>query len=146
MTVTDIITELQDVVEVFKLLDLLVLLIAGIAMAISFFLLLTSCQANIRENSWEFGVYRALGLTKSQMTRIYMYETLVCILAASLIGFVIGIGSALTLTFQFLMFNELPFKFAFPYTIFFSVFSLAILTAVVSSYTAIKEVRGSSIA
>ncbi len=115
-------------------------------MAISFFLLLTSCQANIRENSWEFGVYRALGLSKSQMTRIYMYETLVCILAASIIGCVVGIGSALTLTLQLLMFNELPFSFAFPYTVFFSVLSLALLTALFSSYTAIKEVRESTIA
>jgi ABC-type antimicrobial peptide transport system permease subunit len=37
--------------------------VAFIAVVLSFFILWLSFTANIRENSWEFGVLRSLGLT-----------------------------------------------------------------------------------
>ena len=55
-------------------------------MILSFFLILVSFWSNIKENSWEFGVLRALGLTKTQMTKIYVYEALVLIITAGLLG------------------------------------------------------------
>jgi len=37
-------------------------------------MLLVSTTSNIRENLWEFGVLRAIGLKKVQIIRIYLYE------------------------------------------------------------------------
>lgn len=89
---------MESINSFFWLLNLFVLGIAVITMGISFFLLLVSCKTNIAENSWELGVLRALGLDKGQLTRVYLYESLVSILASSLLGSFIGICSALTLT------------------------------------------------
>lgn len=45
------------------LFQIMVGLIGFIALTLSFFLLLISTTANIKENLWEFGVLRAIGLT-----------------------------------------------------------------------------------
>lgn len=49
-------------------LDYLVLysiVVSIVSMILSFFLILVSFIANIKESSWEFGVLRAIGLNKS---------------------------------------------------------------------------------
>jgi ABC-type antimicrobial peptide transport system permease subunit len=44
-------------------MQLFVTIVGIIALTLSFFLLLISTTANIKENLWEFGVLRAVGLT-----------------------------------------------------------------------------------
>lgn len=41
------------------------MVVSIISMILSFFLILVSFIANIKESSWEFGVLRAIGLNKS---------------------------------------------------------------------------------
>jgi ABC-type antimicrobial peptide transport system permease subunit len=91
-------------------------MISLVAIILSFFLILVSFTANIKDNSWEFGVLRAIGLTINQLSRIYIYEALILVVASGLIGTIVGIVIAVTLTLQILMFMELPFQFVFPYT------------------------------
>lgn len=64
-------TQLFDVPEIINSLeeglfyiDLFSMIVAAISMILSFFLILVSFVANIKENSWEFGVLRAVGLSK----------------------------------------------------------------------------------
>ncbi len=64
-SVTYLSESIDEINNIFQLLNIFVAIIAFITMTISFFLLLVSCKANISESSWELGVYRALGLTKS---------------------------------------------------------------------------------
>jgi ABC-type antimicrobial peptide transport system permease subunit len=47
------------------LFDLFSLIVGIIALILAFFLLLTSTNANIRDNFWELGVLKAIGLSKS---------------------------------------------------------------------------------
>lgn len=65
---------------------------------------------------------------------MYIYEALSLIFASVLIGSIVGILVAVTLTLQFNLFSELPFTFAFPYALFFSVLGMAVLVAIFGSY------------
>lgn len=40
------------------------MIVAIVAMTLSFFLILVSFVSNVKDNSWEFGVLRAVGLSK----------------------------------------------------------------------------------
>ncbi len=77
-----------------------------------------------RENSREFGVLRAIGLTANQVARVYLYEAATVVLTSFFMGTCIGLGIAISLTLQFNLFTEMPLNFAFPYFLFFSVFGL----------------------
>lgn len=46
------------------LFEVFVTIVGIIALTLAFFLLLISTTSNIKENLWEFGVIRAIGLTK----------------------------------------------------------------------------------
>ena len=122
------------------------LAVGAISIILSFFLVLVSFTANVRENSWEFGVLRAIGLDKKQITRCYMYEALSLIISSGLLGSLVGMVIAVTLTLQFLMFLELPFTFIFPYTMFFFCFGMGIIVSVFGSYFSLVEFRDKSIA
>lgn len=80
------------------LLQLLVVVVGLIALILAFFLLLISTSQNIKENIWELGVLRAVGLTQSQSKRIFMYEAFTVILSSLLLGIVIGLLIAISLT------------------------------------------------
>ena len=56
-------------------------------MVFCFFMLWLSFTANIRENSWEYGVLRALGLTASTVLRLYIYEAIVIVLSCLILGY-----------------------------------------------------------
>lgn len=79
-------------------MDLFSLTVAIISIIISFFLILVSFEANIKENSWEFGVLRAVGLNKNQITAVYMIESCALIVSSGMLGTIIGITVAVTLT------------------------------------------------
>jgi ABC-type lipoprotein release transport system permease subunit len=61
-----------------------------IAVILCFFVLWLSFIANVKENSWEFGVLRAVGLNVSKVIRMYIYEAICIILSAVVIGTTIG--------------------------------------------------------
>lgn len=86
-------------------------IVAAIAVFLCFFMLFLSFTANVRENAWELGVLRALGLSAWQVVRAYIYEALAIILASVLLGAIIGLLIAVTLTLQFNLFSEMPFRF-----------------------------------
>lgn len=48
-------------------------------------------QANIRDSEWELGVLRSMGMNKSDVMRLTVYESLSNNLASILCGFVIGL-------------------------------------------------------
>lgn len=81
-----------------------------IALILAFFLLLISTTSNIKENVWELGVLRAMGLTQFQSTRVFMYEAFAVIFSSLLLGIFVGLIVSITLTAQFYLFIELPFK------------------------------------
>jgi ABC-type lipoprotein release transport system permease subunit len=52
-----------------------------------------------------------MGITLAEGKRIFMYEAFIVIIAAGIIGLIIGIVVACLITAQFYMFLELPFVF-----------------------------------
>jgi len=132
--------------QAFYFINLFYMIVAVISIILSFFLILVSFISNVKENSWEFGVLRAIGLNKYQMTRMYMYEAGVLIFASGVLGSIVGIVVAVTLVMQFLLFTELPFEFLFPTDIFCVTFIFGFFTALGGSYYAVKEIRDKPIA
>lgn len=65
--------------------------IVVISMALCFFSLSSSMSANIFDQSREISVMLSFGCTKSVLTRIFIYEALVLVIASSFGGFLIGI-------------------------------------------------------
>ena len=88
--------------------------LSGIAAVLCFFMLHINFEANVRDNLWEFGVLRALGVQSIRLVRIFIYESLSVILGAIMIGTSIGLAVASMLTLQQNIFTEMPFRLVFP--------------------------------
>ena len=126
--------DVQDIKESTKTATTVLLgffdVVAAIAVLLCFLMLTLSFAANVRDNSWEFGVLRSIGLSVNALVRAYIYEALVLVIAAFTCGTVIGIAIAITLTMQFNLFLQMPFNFEFPYWLFFSMGAMAMIVAV----------------
>lgn len=116
------------------LLNVFFLVVGIIAMTLCFFILWLSFTANVRENAWEFGVLRAIGLSAVEVVMVYIYEAVALVLSSCVLGTSIGILISVSLTLQFNLFTELPFKFSFPTTLFCSMLSMALAVAVLGSF------------
>lgn len=128
------------------LMQIFVTIIGFICLTLSFFLLLISTTANIKENLWELGVLRAVGLSQDQSRRVFMYEAFAVIFGALLLGIVVGLTIALTLTAQFYLFIELPFKLAFPAMLFVSMIIMSLGTTFFAVWIPVKDVNKKKIA
>jgi ABC-type antimicrobial peptide transport system permease subunit len=121
-------------------------IVAFLVMILCFFTLLVSFTSNINENSWEFGVLRAIGLSSFQVIRLYIYEAS-CIIASSvLLGSAVGLLVAITLTLQADIFTELPFKMEFPVFLFCSLVIMSVTTAFLSSFIPARVLGAKKIA
>lgn len=136
----------ENVKSTLSLMEIFIIIVGAVAFCLSFFLLLVSTTSNIRENIWEFGVLRAIGLRKDQIIRIYLYESMAVTLSASILGLIVGFILALTLSLQFNLFLELPFFVAFPYTLTFTMLGLAIITTVFGTVVPLRQVNKRAIA
>ena len=70
----DIKSTLQSVAGSMELFKIFVGVIGFISLTIAFFLLIVSTTSNIRENVWEYGCLRAIGISSQQGMRIFLYE------------------------------------------------------------------------
>jgi len=121
-------------------------IVALVNSMLCFFLLWLSFDTNVRENSWEFGVLRAIGLNASQVLRVYIYEALAIVFSALLLGTSIGIITSISLTLQFNLFSELPFSFDFSYVLYFSVVAVSITVAILGAYLPTNELKKKEVA
>jgi ABC-type antimicrobial peptide transport system permease subunit len=143
---TDVLSLVKTTNDAIGYLVLFSIAVGTVAIALSFFLIIVSFTANVRENSWEFGVLRAIGLNKKQIVRCYMYEALALIVSSGLLGSIVGIAVAVTLTMQFVMFLELQFIFFFPYAMFFFCFFMGLIVSLGGAYLAVTGFKDKSIA
>jgi ABC-type antimicrobial peptide transport system permease subunit len=116
-----------------------------IAMLVSFFSLMSSMFTNIHEQTKEIGILRAIGIRRSWMYRIYIYEAFVLVLSSSLLGVVIGVTVAVTMTMQQSLFTQLPIPFTFPTTILLVVFLCSVLFSVLAAFSPVKNVMNKSV-
>lgn len=129
----------------FFFIDLFFIIVSVIALVLSFFLILVSFKANIQESVQEIGVVRAVGVSRGQVERIFVYEAVTLTFVAGLIGTVVGVSVALILTIQYLGFVELPLQMEFPVVQFLIIFIMGIGAAGVGSWLEIRSLKNLSI-
>ena len=166
----DTVTLLATTTTATGLLDVLFQVVGAIAMILCFFILLLSFTANVQvhlllaasmfsssllsfcpcpccqDNSWEFGVLRAIGLSNVEVVLVYVFEALALTLAATMLGSGVGLLIATSLTLQFNLFSEMPFAFVFPTGLYASTVIMAVGCALVGSYLPARRCLAKSIA
>ena len=126
--------------------NVLVAVIGLIALCLTFFLLLVATTQNIRDNVWEYGVLRSMGVTRAEGKRIFMYEAFLVILSAAIIGLIIGSIVACLVTAQFYMFLELPFNLEFPLILVMLLIFVALITTYFAVAVPVDQVNKRQIA
>ncbi|EGG20920.1 DUF214 family protein [Cavenderia fasciculata] len=111
-----------------------------IAMVISFFSLMSSMFTNIYEQTKEIGVLRAIGIPKSWMVRIYIYESFVLVFSSSLLGVFIGSLVGWTMILQRVLFTQLPIPFIFPWVLLIVIFICSVIFSFISAFGPIRKV------
>ena len=64
---------------------------------------------------------------------IYVYEALCLVISSIIYGTVIGLGVAVLVDIQFVLFLQLPFTFSFPWLNGCSIYALSLVVAVIAS-------------
>jgi ABC-type antimicrobial peptide transport system permease subunit len=131
--VYDVNDELRPLNIASQVMDFFFIFTTTVAMAICFFSLVSSMYSNVNEQAKEIGILRAIGTRKFTIVRIFVYESIVLIMSASLTGMFIGAVVGYTMNLQNALFTQLPIDFVFPWMIVIVVFSLAILFGLFSS-------------
>ena len=69
-------------------------------MLIGVFSLMSSMYTNIFEQTKEIGILRAMGINKSWLMRIYIYESFILVFSSSVMGMIIGTIVSYTMVLQ----------------------------------------------
>ena len=117
-----------------SLLGFFFLFTVVIALVICFFSLSSSMYTNIYEQTKEIGVLLALGMRRFRVGRLFVWEAICIVLAASTLGIGIGVLVGWTLTLQQALFTQLPVVFEFPWLITVVVIGLSLVFGFLSSF------------
>ena len=149
-SVKDLVLSKQEVEDSLKSLNavfnIIIAIVASIALFIMFYLLLISMTQNINDAIWEYGVLRSMGLTRAEGRRVYLYEAYAVVIGASIMGTLVGFSASLLVSAQIFTFIEMPPIIIFPLYTFLGMTIIAIITTYVSVYLPIKRVNQKQIA
>jgi len=106
-----------------------------ITMFICFFSLSSSMTGNLYEQVKDIAIMRSLGMAKSMITKLYIYEAFVLVVASSISGVVIGTCVGYSISYQRAMFVNMPTPFVFPIKEFIFILSTSIICAFFSTYS-----------
>lgn len=135
VTVNDVIGTVQDLEQVTSIMQVFFLFVSLVALILSFYLLYLSFSASIYSgNTSELGTYRSMGLRRSQIIRVYIYEATSLTLGAAILGLIVGLGLAFTLSAQFSIFLDIPVSVPFPLAMFLILFLGGIAVAVYGAW------------
>mmetsp|Transcript_6434 Transcript_6434/g.8618 ORF Transcript_6434/g.8618 Transcript_6434/m.8618 type:complete len:92 (+) Transcript_6434:3322-3597(+) len=70
--------------------DLFAVFISLMILTLAFFMMTVSFSQKVRELTWEQGVLRSIGLTKSEGNKIFLYEAATIVIASFVTGITIG--------------------------------------------------------
>jgi ABC-type lipoprotein release transport system permease subunit len=101
-------------------------------MFICFFSLSSSMTGNLFEQCKEISVLRAIGCKQTVITKLYVYEAFILVVASSFSGVMIGTIVGWSISFQRSMFINLPTPFLFPVREFAFIFTFSVVTAILS--------------
>ena len=112
-TSCDVFTQAQADTD--EVINLIFSIITIVVMILCFFSLVSTMSGNVLHSAREIGVLRAVGMTKRELTMLYVYEAFVLIFSSSLFGILIGLFVGVTMTAQRALFSNIPIPFEFPY-------------------------------
>lgn len=138
-SVTNLRQSVKSTNSIAELLNKIFYFIAFLGIFMCSFMCYLSFTANLKENSWEFGILRSIGLSAFEVINVYIYEAICIILSCVIVGTIIGVCSAIVLTLQFNLFMQLPFTLSFPYFMFSETVILSLIVAVIGSYIPGKQ-------
>jgi ABC-type antimicrobial peptide transport system permease subunit len=145
-----VIVDVVSIIDSLKTVNITFTFVVGviglISLILTFFLLLVATTSNIKDNIWEYGVLRSMGVTRVEGKRIFMYEAFLVIVAAGILGILIGIVVACLVTAQFNMFLELPFSLDFPFWLVLILCTVALVTTYLAVHYPVISVNKSTIA
>jgi len=145
-----ILLDLQDAMSAVNtsltLFQVFVALIGVIALTLAFFLLLVSTTQNVRENIWEYGCLRAMGFTKAQGMRSFLYEQYAVIISSLFLGSLVGLIVASIVTAQFFLFLEFKFALDFPSELLYVMVTMALATTFYAVYVPVTDVNNKRVA
>ena len=95
--------------------DAFAVFISLMILTLAFFMMTVSFSQKIRDLSWEQGVLRSIGLTKTENNAIFYYEATTIVVASFVTGIVIGLLSVVLLAALFAQIVESPFSMVVPY-------------------------------
>ena len=119
--------------------------VIAITMFICFFSLSSSMTGNLFEQCKEISVMRAIGCTKQVITKLYIYEAFILVIASSFSGVMIGTIVGWSISFQRSMFINLPTPLVFPFREFIFIFFVGIICAFFSTYSPSRQLMRKSI-
>jgi ABC-type antimicrobial peptide transport system permease subunit len=128
------------------LFTVFVSVIGIIALTLAFFLLMVSTTQNVKENIWEYGCLRAIGYTKNQGMRSFMYEQYSVIISSLFLGTLVGLLVASICTAQFFLFLEFKFELDFPKELLQVMVYMALITTFFAVFLPVREVNNQKIA
>ncbi|CDW83103.1 permease-like protein [Stylonychia lemnae] len=120
-------------------------IIATILFILTFFQLIVSISSNIRDDEWELGVLRAIGLQKSDIVKLTLYESIANMFTSSVLGFIIGIISATAMAALFLAIVELPLNLILSFQSIILMLFMTMFTIIVGTYLGTKQINSKSI-
>lgn len=88
----------RAIADSLALFQIFVGVVGAIALTLAFFLLLVSTTQNVRENVWEYGCLRAIGCSKRQGMRAFMYEQYSVVISSLILGSLVGLVVASIVT------------------------------------------------
>ena len=111
-----------------------VLILSCMVMVLTFFMLIVAFTQKTRDSTWEHGVLRSIGMTKSQGNTIFALEAMSIVISAVIIGVLVGLVVVFLVTNLLAQLLELPHQIQFP---IFNCSVLIVLIAV-STYYAVS--------
>lgn len=140
ISIADTADQISDIDGALSMLNMFFYVVGGVSMSFCFVVLLLSASANIRENAWEIGVYRSLGLNTRDIMVVYLMESITLVLSALILGTLIGIAIGICVTLQFDLLGEAVFTFVFPINLFLCLAGIGVITAVLATYIPARAV------
>ncbi|EMD45066.1 efflux ABC transporter permease domain containing protein [Entamoeba histolytica KU27] len=126
-------SELSGIRTIQNIMVFYFVFVTVVALATSFFSILSSMYSNIEEQKHEIAVLRAIGVGRFLLLRTYLAESFVVIFSASLMGMIIGSLIGFTMTLQIILFTQTPVEYTFPTLLLIIVVISAILFALIST-------------
>lgn len=101
---------------------------------ISIFGLVSSMYAIILERKFEIGILRSMGMKARNVRNMFLIESMIILLAAGIMGTIIGTFTAYLLETTMGLMTEMPVIFTLPWDAIFRVFTLSISFAFLGTY------------